>query len=270
MALGQIHHVDIVPDAGAVVGGIVAAEHMELLQLAHGHLGDVGHQVVGDAVGVLTDQTGFMGADGVEVAQQGHVHGGVGGAVVGEDPLDKKLGGAVGIGGAAHGEILSNGHGGGVAVHRGGGGEDEVLHAVTAHGVEQHQAVDQVVGIVLQRLADTLAHGLESGEVHHGVNAGILLKQRLHLVGLTQVRLDKGNGLAHDLLHPAQRLLAGVYQVIHHDDVVARLDQFHTGMAADIAGAAADKNRHEKYPFSANSANLLFALVFIVSGEAGK
>ena len=77
MAPGQVHHVDVVPHAGAVGGGVVVAKDVDLLQLAHGHLGDVGHQVVGDAVGVLADQAGLMGADGVEVAQHRHVQAGV-------------------------------------------------------------------------------------------------------------------------------------------------------------------------------------------------
>ena len=62
-----------------------------------------------------------MGADGVEVAQQRHIQGRVGGADVGEDALLEQLAGAVGVGGAADGEVLPDGHGSRVAVDRGGG-----------------------------------------------------------------------------------------------------------------------------------------------------
>ena len=82
MALGQIHHMDIIPDAGAVGSGIVVAENVDLLPLAHHSLGDIGYQVVGDAVGVLADEAAFMSADGVEIAQQGHIHRGVRLAVI--------------------------------------------------------------------------------------------------------------------------------------------------------------------------------------------
>ena len=117
---------DVIAHAGAVGGGIVVAEDVHLFQLAHGHLGDVGHQVVGDAVGVLADQAGLVGTDGVEVAQQGHVQGGVSLADIGQDALGKGLGGAVGVGGGTHGEVLGDGHAGGVAVDGGGGAEHEV------------------------------------------------------------------------------------------------------------------------------------------------
>ena len=55
MAAGQVHDMDVVADAGTVGSGVVIAEDMDLFQLAHSHLGDVGHEVVGDAVGVLAD-----------------------------------------------------------------------------------------------------------------------------------------------------------------------------------------------------------------------
>ena len=143
MAAGQVDHVDVVAHAGAVMRGVVVAEDVQLLQLADGDLGDVGHEVVGDVVGVLADEAALVGADGVEVAQQRDVQARVGLAVVHQDALDEELGGAVGVGGAAGREVLADGHGGGVAVHGGGGGEHEVLHAVVAHGVEYHEGVAQ-------------------------------------------------------------------------------------------------------------------------------
>ena len=73
MALGQVHHVDIVPDAGAVRGVIVISVDMDFFQLAHGDFRNIGHQIVGNAVGVLSDEAGLVGPNGVEVAKQSHV-----------------------------------------------------------------------------------------------------------------------------------------------------------------------------------------------------
>ena len=72
MAARQVYHMDVVAHARAVVRGIVAAEHAQLLELAAGHLRDVGHQVVGNAHGVLADEAAFVRADGIEVAKQRH------------------------------------------------------------------------------------------------------------------------------------------------------------------------------------------------------
>ena len=160
MAAGQIHHVDVVAHAGAVRGGVVVAEDVHLFQLAHGDLGDVGHQVVGDAVGVLADEAGLVGTDGVEVAQQGHVQAGVGLADIGQDALGEGLGGAVGVGGGTDGEVLGDGHAGGVAVDGGGGAEHEVVAAVAAHHVQNDQGAVEVVVVVFDGLGDALAHSL--------------------------------------------------------------------------------------------------------------
>ena len=54
--VGQIGDVDVVAHAGAVGGRVVIAKDVNLLQLADSDLGDVGHEVVGDAVGVLADE----------------------------------------------------------------------------------------------------------------------------------------------------------------------------------------------------------------------
>lgn len=53
----QVAHVDVVAHAGAVGGGVVVAKDLNGLELAHGDLGDIGHQVVGDALGVLADRS---------------------------------------------------------------------------------------------------------------------------------------------------------------------------------------------------------------------
>src|SRR5699024_3193946 len=169
MAAGQVHHMDVVPHAGAVGGVIVVAVDMDLFQLARRHLGDVGHQVVGDAVGVFADQAGRMGPDGVEVAQQRHVQLGVGLAAVGEDALGEHLGGAVGVGGGAGGEILPDGHAGRVAVDGGRGGEDDVVAVMPAHHVQNVQRAVEVVGVVFDGLGDALPHRLVGGELDYAV-----------------------------------------------------------------------------------------------------
>ena len=57
VALGQIHHMYVVANASAIRCVVVLAVHVEFTQLAHGDLRDKRHQVVGDAIGILTDQT---------------------------------------------------------------------------------------------------------------------------------------------------------------------------------------------------------------------
>ena len=53
--VGEVHDVDVVPVPGAVPGVVVVPVHGDLLPPPDGHLGDVGHQVVGDPQGVLAN-----------------------------------------------------------------------------------------------------------------------------------------------------------------------------------------------------------------------
>ena len=73
MAFGKIHHMDVVSHTGSVRSIIIVAEHTQFFQLAYSYLGDIGHQVIGDTVGVLSDGTALVSADGVEITQKYNV-----------------------------------------------------------------------------------------------------------------------------------------------------------------------------------------------------
>ena len=69
MALGQVHHMNVVAHAGAVGRGVVVAKNAQKLPFAYGHLRDEGHEVVGNAIGVLAHGAANVRAHRVEVAQ---------------------------------------------------------------------------------------------------------------------------------------------------------------------------------------------------------
>ena len=79
-----------------------------------------------------------MRADGVEVAQKGDGPVGDGLAGVAQDLLAHVFRPAVGIGAHAGVRILAQGHGVVAGIHRGGGGENDVLHAVIAHRLAEN------------------------------------------------------------------------------------------------------------------------------------
>ena len=53
-----------------------------------------------------------------------------------------------------------------------------------------------------------------------------------------------------DLLDPIQHHGGSVVIVICHHNIVTRIEKLHTGMAADVTGAAADQNRHTDRSFT--------------------
>ena len=205
----------------------------------------LGHQVIGDAVGVLADQAGLVGTDGVEVTKQGHVQGGVSLADIGQDALGKGLGGAVGVGGGTHGEVLCDGHAGGVAVDGGGGAEHEVAAIVAAHHVQNDQGAVEVVIVVLDGLGNALAHSLIGGKLDDSIDIRALGEDLLHVLVLCHIGLIEPEVLAGDLLDPIQHHGGSVVIVICHHDVKASVQQFDTGVAADITGTAGNQNCHK-------------------------
>ena len=170
MAAGQVDHMDVVAHARAVRRVVVVAEHAHALKLAHGNLRHVGQQVVRDALRVLADKAALVRADGVEVAQQHDVPLVVADVQVGEHLLKHALRPAVGVRAVVLRAILGDRDELWLAVHRGAAGEHQVLHAVVARHVAQHQRAGDVVPVVLKRLLHAFAHGLEAGEVDDGVD----------------------------------------------------------------------------------------------------
>ena len=98
VAFGEVADMDVVAHAGAVGSGIVVPKNAQLLQPAAGHLGNVGHEVVGNARGRLSDEAAFMGPYGVEIAQQGHLPARLGPGDIAENLLADNLCPAIGVG----------------------------------------------------------------------------------------------------------------------------------------------------------------------------
>src|SRR5205814_10299219 len=90
VSLGQVVDVDVIADAGAVGGGVVGAEDVQVRPLADGGLDHQRDQVRLGPV-VLANVAGGAGARGVEVAQ-GRVAPPVGAGEVGQGVLDRELG----------------------------------------------------------------------------------------------------------------------------------------------------------------------------------
>ncbi len=247
MPLRQIHHVDIVAHAGAVGGVIIIAEHAKLFQPAQRRLGDVGHQVIGDAGGILPDEAGFVRANGVEVTQQHHRPCGVGRGDIAQNLLTHEFGPAVGVG-AAQRRILVHRHGGTGLIHRSRGGKDEPFDVVARHHAAQGNGAVEVVAVVAQGNADRLAYRLEARKVNHPIK-GMMSEYFVQPVAVTQIKLVEGEAFSGQLLHPANGLLVGVDEVVYHHNLVPCAKQLQASMGADIASTAGYQYVHDSSPY---------------------
>ena len=251
---GEVADVDVVAHAGAVGGGIVVAEDAEFGSFADGDLSDVGHEVVRDAVGVFADETGGVGADGVEVAEEDDAPLVVGVLDVGQDLFEHALGPAVGVGAEALGTAFGDGDFGGVAVDGGAGAEDDVFAVVTAHDVEEGEGATDVVFVVFPRFFDAFADGFKASEVDAGVEVvvGEDLFQGLTVADVDGVEGDLAAGSGErgaggggeDFLDAAEGDGVAVAEVVDDDGGVAGEVEFDQGVGADEAGASGDEDVH--------------------------
>ena len=238
MPLGEVDDVDVVAHAGAVGGRVIVAVDREALELAGGHLGDIGEEVIRDAVRVLADEAALVGADGVEVAQQRDAPVLVRHPEVAEDVLDHQLGRAVGVGGR-EGEVLPDRDRFGRAVNSGGGAEDQVLDPVFLHQLTEDEGAGDVVVVVAERLGDAFADRLEAREMDDRVDLG-LGKDLFKTLAVEEVDLVEFEVLAGDLADAVEGLGLGVDKVVDNDEFLPAFEKLDAGVGADIAGAAGD------------------------------
>src|SRR3954470_12761063 len=120
------------------------------------------------------------------------------------------------------------------------------------HGIEEGDRAADVVVVVKDWLLDRLAHRLEAGEVHHRMEL-VRRKHAVERLALAKVHAMELDLLACELAQSLENRSFRIDQVIHDDQVVPRLRERDTGVGADVAEPAGDK---EDLPLQAGTASL--------------
>src|SRR5947209_1087163 len=167
VGIGEIADVDVVANAGSVLGGIVLTEDLDARAAAQGDVEDERNEV---RLGLVRLAVAFDGAGDVEVAEAG-VAQAVDAVDPGEHVFDEELAFAVGVGGQKAG-VFGDGSGFWFAVAGGCGTEDDAVVAGGEHGLKQREGGDSVVAEVELGELHAFAGFNESGEVHDSVEAG--------------------------------------------------------------------------------------------------
>mmetsp|Transcript_6631 Transcript_6631/g.15185 ORF Transcript_6631/g.15185 Transcript_6631/m.15185 type:complete len:337 (+) Transcript_6631:88-1098(+) len=233
--IGEVHDVDVVAHAGAIDSVIVVAKDRQELPSSHSHLLDERHEVVGHAVGRLTDESGRVGAYGVEVPQDGHFEGRVGLGGVLKELLDHVLRPTIWVA-AAQGLLLVDGLLVG-EVDRSGGGEDDVVAATLLHRLQDVNRSNEVVLVVPKRLRNALADSFQTREVDDSVEF-LGREELIHSLGITHVDSEDWDIDLCDFLNSINGLWARVEKVVHDRDLEAGLQELNHSVGADVAGSA--------------------------------
>jgi hypothetical protein len=138
--------------------------------------------------------------------------------------------------------VLAHRHRVGIAVHRGRGTEDELVHAGLGHRRAQRQRAADVVVVILDRPGDGFANRLQPGEMQHRID-GVLAENPAQRRHIAHVALVKRHRPAGDPLDAPEHLAPAVAQVVGHHHAVAGLQQFDASVGTDIAGPAGHQER---------------------------
>ena len=246
MSSCKIHDMNVIPHTGSVRRIIIVSEDTQLLQLADRNLRNVGHKVVRNALRVFSDHPRRMCADRVEVTKQDDVPFRIGGMYVRQDLLQHPLRPAIRVRADALRAVFRDRNEGGISVDRRAGAEDDVLAAMLPHALYQRQGSGNVVGVILDRLLYRFSYRLQSGEMNDRVNL-LRGKDAIQAFLVKDIPFHKVQRLSGNLLHPVNRLLAGVVQVVDHRNLITCIQQFHARMAADKPGSSRNKNSHSLF-----------------------
>jgi hypothetical protein len=178
----------------------------------------------------------FARAGGVEVAE-GDEFQAVDFLIPLEDFLEHQLGFAIGIDGALR-QILGHRHVVGWSVGGARRAEHEFFHATFDGGVEQFEAVDDVVVEILFRVRHGFADERAGGEVHDGVGSGGLdgIEDVAFLLRLAQ----------NEFRPRIHRRAVAFGEIVIDRDLMSGIEQFFRANGADVTRAAGDQNVHVK------------------------
>lgn len=170
MSFAQIHYMDVIADAGAIRGVVIAPEDGDMGPAPGGGLQDQRDQV-GFGVVPLAELPFGISPGGVEVAQADRLET-IGAVKIGQHLFNHQLAVPVGVYWPLGMSLIDRGV---FRLAEGGRGrrENKALDTKGAHCLEQVERIDDVVAVVAGRLLHQLANLDEGGKVHHGIEPAL-------------------------------------------------------------------------------------------------
>ena len=115
---------------------------------------------------------------------------------------------------------------------------------MVSHDIKKGEGITQVVRVVFDRLGNGLTDSLEASEVNDKVN-GVLIKDAVECICIVDVCLVERKALSvlfsHYGFDAIDNLCRSIGKVINNYGLVARIEQFNNGVAANKARATGDK-----------------------------
>ena len=184
-----------------------------------------------------------MCADRVEVAQQRDAPLRLGFLQVGQDLLYHQLAFAIRALRRTGREAFNVRNFWLIAVDGCGRAEDKVFNVGRTHGGDQTQGTVDVVVIVLKRFCHRFANRFQAREVDNGFNR-VIVKDFSHQCFIADIAFNESRLFTRKAFNDRQHAALTVAQVIKNDNIVAALQQLHTGMTSYVTATTCYQNSH--------------------------
>ena len=161
---------DVVTDSGSVMGIIIVPEDTQTFQLADRNLGNIGNQVVRNPLRVLSDPSGLMGPDRIEVTEQHDIPLRIPYVQVCQDLFQHPLRLSVRIGDLSLRAFLRDRDLRRVSVYGRGRTEDHIFAAMISHHIAQDQCSADIIMIIFPWLGHRFSDCFEPCEIDHSLN----------------------------------------------------------------------------------------------------
>ena len=201
---GKVNNMDIVTLARAIARVIVIAENAQHIPPTDCDLGNERHQIVGNIIGVFTNQSRFMCSDRIEISKQNRARIATCLHPVAQHALNMVFGAPIGVFRRKWvvfviGQVFC------CAINSGRGRKHNSLAFCRVHRLQQRNRALHIVLVIFHREKIGLAHRFQAGKMDHDIRIE-LAKDARQLRLVTNIAFDLIEVVVYQPPHAFERL----------------------------------------------------------------
>ena len=236
MTYCQVYYMDVITYAGSIRSIIVITEYSQAFQFADGNLCNIRKQVVRDSFRIFTDHAALMCSDWVEVTKQDNIPFRICSVQVCQDLFQHPFGPSIRVGTGSFRAFFCDRNKCRISVNGCGRTEDNIFYTVISHGIAEIQGTCDIIFIVFDRFYYRFSNGFQTCKMNHCIYF-FFVEDVIHCLFITDVCIVEYYFLSCDFFYSVQSFLTCVIKVVHYNNVVTCIQQFHACMASDITSS---------------------------------
>ena len=128
-----------------------------------------------------------------------------------------------------------------LAINRARRREDEVLHAMQFHNLQERNKAAEIIAVIQQRFLYGLAYRFAGSEMNHTHYIRIVFENAIQIYEIAAVNIGEFRLFTYNSSYSVQHINGGIAQVIYDSYIIALLHQFDRCMRTYITGTSGNK-----------------------------